>query len=141
MQYVCDAGPYTWFRIETPGEAGMESQLMDHAVERYFKQTHEQAERSYVPPASSAAFEQSIGRKSYVQKTMPMFLTLRDNEGNALVTAMLPPGGQKDPGFRPIVVGKANADPYPLYGEAIRALAQHFGMPLERDRCFPYRRG
>ena len=55
MQYVCDAGPYTWFRIETATEAALESQMMDHAVERYFRQTHEQATRSYVPPASSAA--------------------------------------------------------------------------------------
>ncbi len=141
MQYVCDADPFTWFRIETPGEAGLESQMMDHAVERYFKQTHEQATRSYVPPASAAAFEQSIGLKGYVQKTMPMFLTLRDGDGTALVTAMLPPAGQKDAGFRPIIVGRSNSDPYPVYGDAIRALAAHFGLALDRDRCFPYRRG
>jgi hypothetical protein len=141
MQYVCDAGPYTWFRLETPGEAGIESQQMDHAVERYFRQTHEQASRTYVPPASAAGFEQSIGLKGHIQRTMPMFLTLRDNEGQALVTAMLPPQNQKDPSFRPIIVGKANGDPYPQYGEAIKALGTHLGLALDRERCFPYRRG
>lgn len=140
MQYVCDAGAYTWFRMETSGEAAAESQVMDHAVEKYFRQSYEQAEKSYVPPASAALFEQKIGLKSHVQKAMPRFMTLRDNEGKALVTAMLPPAGSKDPSFRTIIVGKGNADPYPHYGAAIKALAAHIGLPLERDRCFPYRR-
>ncbi len=39
---------------------------------------------------------------------MPLFLTLRDGEGNALVTAMLPPGGRNRDGFSPIIVGVAN---------------------------------
>ena len=141
MQYVCDTGLHTWFSLESPGEAGIESQQMDHAVERYYRQTHEQATRSYVPPASSAAFEQSIGLKGHIQRTMPMFVTLRDNEGKALVTAMLPPRGQKDPNFRCIIVGKANADPYPQFGEAIKKLGTHLGLILDRERCFPYRRG
>jgi hypothetical protein len=141
MQYVCDAGSFTWFRIETAGEAGAESLAMDHAVERYFKQAHEQATKSWVPPASSAAFEQSIGLKDHVRRAMPMFLTLRDNEGKALVTAMLPPVGSKESAFRPIIVGKGNADPYPAYGEAIVTLGKHLGMKLDRERCFPYRRG
>ena len=33
-----------------------------------------------------------------------------------------------------------NADPYPEQGDAIRALGQHYGMTLERARCYPYRR-
>ena len=140
MQYVCDGGPYTWFRLETLAEAVSESKLLDHAVERYFRQSYEQASRSYVPPASSASFEQSIGLKDHIRRTMPMFMTLRDSEGNGLVTAMLPPAGQKDPSFRSIIVGKSNSDPYPTYGVAIKALAVHLGIPLERDRCFPYRR-
>ena len=140
MQYVCDAAPYTWFRLETIAEAASESQLMDHAVERYFRQCHEQATRSYVPPPSSAGFEQSIGLKDHIRRTMPLFLTLRDNEGKALVTAMLPPAGTKDAGFRSIVVGKANADPYQHYAAAIKALGVHLGQTLDRDRCFPYRK-
>jgi hypothetical protein len=32
-------------------------------------------------------------------------------EGNGLATAMLPPGGRDDPGFKIIVVGKRNSDP------------------------------
>ena len=51
-----------------------------------------------------------------------------------------PPSGQEDRNFRPIIVGVGNADPYPEQGEAIRALGQRFGMPLERSRCYPYRR-
>lgn len=48
--------------------------------------------------------------------------------------------GQDDRTFRPIIVGMANADPYVEHAEAIRALGQHFGIALERSRCYPYRR-
>jgi hypothetical protein len=53
---------------------------------------------------------------------------------------MLPPGGRDDRTFRPIIVGMANADPYVEHADAIRALGQHFGIALERARCYPYRR-
>jgi hypothetical protein len=69
---------------------------------------------------------------------MPLFLTLRDAEGNGLATAMLPPGGRRTVGFRIIIVGRANRDPYPSEGEAIEALAKQFGLTLDRDSCFPY---
>jgi len=85
-------------------------------------------------------FEQEIGLKAHIQREMPLFLTLRDDEGNPLVTAMLPPGGQDDRSFRPIIVGMANADPYVDHADAIKALGQHFGLALERGRCYPYRR-
>jgi hypothetical protein len=71
---------------------------------------------------------------------MPIFLTLRDAEGKALVTAMLPPLGKDDGAFRPIVVGSANSDPYPEHGEAIARLGQHYGLKLDPARCYPYRR-
>jgi len=141
MQYVCDAPPNTWFRLETQGEAVLESQMMDHAVDKYFRQAYERAARSYVPPPSRAVFEQNIGLKAHIQRTMPMFLTLRDREGKALVTAMLPPQGQNDRDLRPIIVGLANCDPYPQYGAAIGLLGQHFGLTLDAARCYPYRRG
>lgn len=140
MQYVCDAEANTWFRIETQAEAALESAAMNHAVEKYFRQAHEQAAKSYVPPRSSHYIEQNIGLKAHIQRSMPMFLTLRDSEGKALVTAMLPPDGQNEPTFRPIVVGFENTDPYPDHGEAIRRLAQHFALELDPVRCFPYRR-
>jgi hypothetical protein len=140
MQYVCDAPPKTWFRIETEGEAALESRAMEHAVEKYFRQAYEQAVESYVPPRSSRFFEQNIGLKEHVQRVMPMFLTLRDGEGKALVTAMLPPTGQDERAFKPIIVGHANSDPYEEHGEAIRKLAQHFRLTLDPARCFPYRR-
>ena len=53
---------------------------------------------------------------------------------------MLPPSGRDDRSFRPIIVGPGNADPYPEQGDAIRALGQHYGITLERARCYPYRR-
>lgn len=140
MQYVCDAGPLTWFRIETLGEAALESRDMDHAVERYYKEAHDEAVRSYVPPKSVRVIEQSIGRKDYVARVMPRFVTLRNNEGTALVTAMLPPEGKTEREMRPIVVGRSNSDPYAMYGEAITALARHVGMKLDRMDCYPYAR-
>jgi hypothetical protein len=141
MKYICDApGGRTWFRVETEEEAAAESEAMRHAVEKYFRQEKEKAARTY-RPLSSVRFEQEIGLKSHILREMPMFLTLRDGEGEALVTAMLPPGGCEDPSFKPIVVGVQNADPYPAHGDAIEALGEHFGLVLERTRCYPYRRG
>jgi hypothetical protein len=140
MRYVCDApGDRTWFRIESESEAVAESDLMRHAVEKYFRKEHEKAAQTF-QPLSKVNFEQEIGLKAHIQREMPLFLTLRDDEGNPLATAMLPPGGRDDRSFRPIIVGPGNADPYPEEGEAIRVLAQHFGITLERARCYPYRR-
>ena len=53
---------------------------------------------------------------------------------------MLPPRGREDRGFRTIVVGRENGDPYLQNGDAIKALARHLGIALERSRCYPYRR-
>ena len=142
MQYVCDAPVQkTWFRIETEAEAISESRAMAHAVEKYFHQAREQAAKSYVPPRSAQYFEQNIGLNAHIQRVMPIFLTLRDGEGMALATAMLPPVGQDAQSFRPIIVGHANSDPYPEHGEAIAKLAQHYSLTLDPARCFPYRRG
>jgi hypothetical protein len=140
MRYVCEAPDgKTWFRIETEAEAVAESETMRHAVEKYFRKEQEKASASF-QPISKVYFEQEIGLKAHVQREMPLFLTLRDGEGNPLATAMLPPGGKDDRSFRPIIVGAGNADPYPEEGEGIRALAEHYGMTLERARCYPYRR-
>lgn len=141
MQFICDAGDLTWFRLETPGEAGAESRDMGHAVERYFRDAHEKAVASYAPPKGAPISEQNIGLKDHIKQTMPMFLTLRDREGKAQVTAMLPPAGKDERAFRPIVVGPANADPYPKHRHAIEALAAQFSFELDPERCFPYRRG
>jgi len=140
MKYVCDApGGKTWFRIETEGEAIIESQVMRHAVEKFYRKERERAVATY-QPVSTVFFEQAIGLEAHVQREMPVFLTLRDENGTALATAMLPPGAREDRTFRTIVVGIENSDPYSEHGEAIRALAAHMGMPLERSRCYPYRR-
>ena len=93
------------------------------------------------PPAGPFV-EQDIGREAHVRRAMPVFLTLRDGEGNALATAMLPPqqAGRDSPALAPLVVGPGNGDPYPEHGEAIRDLGRHFGLALDRARCYPYRR-
>ncbi|MBW8271377.1 hypothetical protein [Caldovatus aquaticus] len=141
MRFVCDAaGRKTWFLIETEAEAAQESQLMRHAVEKHFRRAYEQAAQAY-RPTPGPYIEQDIGRAAHIRRTMPMFLTLRDEEGTALVTAMLPPTGREDRGFDPIIVGQGNGDPYPEHGDAIRDLGQHFGLSLDRIRCYPYRRG
>jgi hypothetical protein len=140
MRYICDgSGDKTWFRLETVAEAAAESQAMRHAVEKHFCREMEKATRSY-QPASKTFIEQEIGLKAHIQREMPLFLTLRNAEGTALVTAMLPPGGKEDSAFRIIIVGVENGDPYLEHGPAIEALGRHFSLSLERSRCFPYQR-
>ena len=140
MQFVCDApGGRSWFRIETETEAEREAQLMNHKVDKYFR-SEATAARARYQPTSPVYIEQQIGLKAHLGRTMPLFLTLRDSDGNALATAMLPPAGAARPDFRISVVGPGNAGPYPDAGEAIAALGSHFGLTLDRDRCFPYGR-
>ena len=145
MRFVCDtAGRKAWFRIETEAEAARESELMRHAVGKHFRRAYEQASQAY-RPAPGPFVEQDIGRAAHVRRTMPVFLTLRDAEGNALATAMLSPprlqaARRDDLACSPIVVGPGNGDPYPEHGEAIRVLGQHFGLALNRARCYPYGR-
>lgn len=140
MKYVCDAPERkTWFRLETEVEAERESALMDHAVAKHFRRAREEAAASFTP-SSTVFIEQNIGLEAHIQRTMPLFLTLRDAGGDGLVTAMLPPGGREDSQFRIIIVGPGNADPYPAHAAAIEALAAHFGLALDRERCFPYSR-
>lgn len=141
MEFVCDApGGKTWFRIETEGEAIHESAAMNHAVEKYFRREREKAVTSY-RPTSQYAIERDIGLSAHIASSMALFLTLRDREGKALATAMLPPQGQGESSFRIIIVGPSNGDPYPAEGDAIEALGTYFGLTLDRDSCFPYARG
>lgn len=140
MEFVRDTTDgKTWFRLETEAEAAAESEIMKHAVEKYFRREREKALQSY-RPAQPSSIERDIGLKSHVTRTMPIFLTLRNREGTPLVTAMLPPGGKDDPEFRIIIVGPANSDPYPAEGGSIAELGTHFGLTLDRARCFPYGR-
>jgi hypothetical protein len=140
MKFVVDEGAKSWFRIETVAEAALESKAMNHTVERYFREAYDKAAASFAAKSASATFERSIGRHEHALKSMPMFLTLRDREGTALVTAMLPPSGVDHPAHRVIVVGPSNADPYPDHASAIEVLGRHFGLKLDRNRCFPYKR-
>ena len=142
MRFVCDAaGGKAWFRIETEVEAARESELMDHAVEKHFRRAQEQASQTY-RPAPGPFVEQDIGREAHIRRTMPVFLTLRDGEGTALASAMLPPpqAGRDGQPLCPMVVGPGNSDPYPEHWEAIRSLGRYFGLALDPSRCYPYGR-
>lgn len=139
MRYICDApGDKTWFRIETEAEAEAESGLMRHAVDKYFRRYLAAARESYRAPSGVPSFEQAIGLKDHIARAMPLFLTLRANDGEGLATAMLPPEGRNQANFRCIIVGPQNADPYPAHGDAIAALGGHFALALKREDCFPY---
>jgi hypothetical protein len=139
MIYVCDApGRKTWFRIETDAEAEAEAALMRHAVDKYFFREIAKARESYRAPHGAAAMERDIGLKAHIARTSPLFLTLRADDGEGLATAMLPPQGRNQANFRIIIVGAANADPYPEHGAAIAALANHYEVELPREDCFPY---
>ncbi len=138
MLYVCDAPDgVTWFQIETEAEAAQESDLMGHAVEKHFRQARERAASSYVP-RSGPYIERDIGLERHIRQAMPVFLTLRDQEGRGLATAMLWRPGQRASGSRSIIVGPKNSDPYVQRAKAIQALETHFGLILDRARCFPY---
>jgi hypothetical protein len=141
MQFVCDApGGKSWFRMDTEAEATRESDEMKHAAEKYFRREREKAVANY-RPASANFIERDIGLSAHLSREMPLFCTLRNREGEALATAMLPPQARNEPSFRVIIVGPANGDPYPAHGEAIEALGKHYGLTLDRESCFPYARG
>jgi hypothetical protein len=139
MRYVCDApGGATWFRLETEAEADAEAALMRHAVDKHFRRYQAAARETYRAPAGAPTFEQAIGLKDHVAKSMPIFLTLRSADGDGLATAMLPPEGRNQVNFRMVIVGSENADPYEAYEPAIQALGRHYKLELPREACFPY---
>lgn len=137
MEYLCDA-PHnrTWFRLVTEGEAIAESLEMRHAVEKHYRRERERAIDSF-HPTTTVFIEQDINKEDHIRRSMPLFLTLRNEDGKPLVTAMLPPKGK---GGGCIIVGPGNADPYPEHGDAIAALGAHFRITLDRGSCYPYRR-
>ncbi|HYD87798.1 MAG TPA: hypothetical protein VEA80_10005 [Vitreimonas sp.] len=139
MRYVYEApAGATWFRLETEAEAEAEAALMRHAVDKYFRRHEAAARETYRAPPNVATFEQAIGLKDHVARTMPLFLTLRADDGEGLATAMLPPEGRNQAGFRIVIVGPENSDPYVDHAPAIAALARHFALELKREDCFPY---
>ena len=76
MKFVCDApGGKTWFRIETEAEALHESEMMQHAVEKYFRREWEKAVATYKPPGG-LYIEQEIGLKRHIQTAMARFLIM-----------------------------------------------------------------
>jgi hypothetical protein len=139
MRYQCDApAGATWFRLETEAEAEAEAALMRHAVEKHFRRFEASAHESYRAPVGAPSFEHSIGLKDHIARAMPLFLTLRADDGTGLATAMLPPEGRNQANFKIVIVGPGNCDPYILNSEAIAALGRQFGLELKREDCFPY---
>ena len=139
MQYICDApGGKTWFRLETEAEAEAEAQLMRHSVDKYFRRHLAEARETYRAPPGVPTFERDIGLKKHIAVSTPLYLTLRADDGEGLATAMLPPAGRNQVNFRVIIVGPANADPYPEHASAIAKLETKYGLQLDRARCFPY---
>ena len=138
MKHICDAPDgKAWFRLETEAEAERESARMQHGVAVRFRRERARAVRSYRPqPAAFAGRGLSLER--HVRIAMPIFLTLRDREDAALVTAMLAHGNRVQPEAELIIVGKDETDPYPDHGRAIAALADKLGIDLDRTRCFPF---
>ena len=139
MRYVCDAiGGQVWFSLENQSEADHEGAVMHHAVARYFEQERWAAQASYKPREGLAEFERNIALKGHVERVMPLFLTLRDEDGHALVTSMLSRDVERGVLSQAIIVGPANGDPYPDHAEAIALLGKHYGVDLPRETCFPY---
>jgi hypothetical protein len=139
MRFVCDAGEDAWFEIETEAEAALESELMAHAVEKHFCRAYAAARASYVPPLGPF-LEQDIGLKAHIRRTMPTFCTLRGPDGMGLASALLRISPAADTATQAIIVGPSNSDPFPEQGGAIRKLGEHFGIELDRVRCYPYSR-
>ncbi|MBS0469868.1 MAG: hypothetical protein JSR60_02265 [Proteobacteria bacterium] len=139
MQYVCDApGRKTWFRIETDGEATLESEAMQHGVDNHFRDSRTQAAASYRPARNLHPIERDIGLKAHIAHRMPIFLTLREHDGTALATAILPPDAKPDPDFAPMIVGPQYSDPKSSQADAIAALEKHFGLNLETAGHNPF---
>jgi hypothetical protein len=138
MKFVCDAfHGRTWFRIETDAEAEAETRLNRHAVEKHFRLAQARARQTYKP---GPGLERDIGLKAHLERSAPLFLTLRADDGTPLATAMLPPQGRSDPEFRMIIVGPENSDPYASHADAIATLGRHFDLNLPRELCYPYAR-
>ena len=141
MRYVCDAPDRTvWFRIETEGEAFLESLSTQGAVAVFFREERQRALTSYRPRAGLSFIERDIGLEAHIQSTMPLFLTLRDHEGAALVTAILPASG-KDNGNYPIFVwGAPGIDPYESHAKALEILEKRFELSIvdQSDVCYMY---
>ena len=89
-------------------------------------------------PRPSVFIEQDINKEAHIRRAMPLFLTLRDQDGKALVTAMLPPKGKAGGGC--IIVGPGNADPYPEHVTPSPPWRSISESTLDRSSCYPYRR-
>jgi hypothetical protein len=139
MEFVCDApGGKTWFRIETEGEAAIETTDTNNPVETYFCDERKAAAKAYRPSPRLSFIERDIGLNAHLSRTMPLFLTLRDRAGAPLATAVLPPGGRDDARFLATIVAPDSGDPFPSQGAAIAALEKHFGLALHaaQDTAF-----
>jgi len=109
---------------------------MRHAVEKYFRRERAAAIAKYHPPATTNYIERDIGLAAHIQRSMPLFLTLREHDGTPLATAMLPPGGVEAAGFRCLIVRTRQQRSLRHHDDAIQALAAHVQLGLTRERCY-----
>jgi len=139
MQYVCDAPKgKTWFRIETEGEAAHESRLMSHTVENISAAS---GRRQSSPGVRSAQRDRARHRpRGPCTARDAAFPHVARQGGQCTGYSDAATGGKDRGGFRIIIVAASNADPYPEQDAAIAALGAHFGLTLDRHRCFPYGR-
>jgi hypothetical protein len=119
MRNVLTLGNLEWVDITSAEEANVEGRKMHHAVYQYF--VHD--ERKSVASGSAEA----------------TYYSLRSVEtGEPVVTARVGAPGGAIPGMngRALIVGHDNYDPYPQYGQQIKALGDHLGVSL--DDGYPY---
>jgi hypothetical protein len=143
MRFVCDAaGGKAWFRIETAAEAAKESELMRHAVEKHFRRAHEQASQSYKAGAGALrrAGHRARGAHPPGHAGVPDAARrgghrARHRHAPAAAGRAGRAGGLQSHGCRP-----RERRPLPGARGAIRALGRHFGLSLDRIRCYPYGR-
>ena len=134
MQYVCDApGGKTWFRIETESEAAIEQIETHNPVEAFYRDERKSAVQSYRPAPRLAFIERDIALSAHLSQAMPIFLTLRDCDGTALATAVVPPQGKPNGRFQSVVVAPDCGDPFPAQGAAIAALEMQFGVRFDAE--------
>jgi len=120
-----------------------ESRLMRHTVEKIFlPRAGGRQSNPGVPERPNAIERGHSALEAHVQREMPLFPHVcATGRGNALGYSDAATGWQ---GSRRVSgsssFAASNADPYPEQDAAIAALGAHFGLTLDRHRCFPYSR-
>jgi hypothetical protein len=111
---------------------------MRHALENHFVAERQRAVAKFRARPALTGIERDIGLDAYALRAMPLFLTLRDQEGMPLASAMLPQQTKEASPFRSTIVGPGYADAYAAHDGAIAALEKRFGLSLRRECHNPF---